>query len=333
MPSNMYSQAEIDAKLANMYTKTEIDAKLAALTPTPPTPTPTPTPTPPTPTPDPTPPPSEQYLFQDEFDGPAGSAPDPKKWTVANWGEPQIGGYRNDRRNLFVDGKSNLVIRATYDANDPSPTKYWSAKIQTQNPFGAKGTNGVLPCLFSAGINTIWEARIKFDLRPGTHPAWWMLTDQYGANAGRIDELDIYDFFGNYIVPPYQATNGNYAGWPPAAGAHTGTGPTIQSKVVNWPGEWTAKCHALEPPAWHTYRTQWDLTGFKFWRDFKTGDTPQCVIAKGATSNWAFNDPGFKLFAILNNAIGDSAGGSASDLKPENFPVDMLVDWVRVWAI
>ncbi|HEY4575414.1 MAG TPA: 1,3-beta-glucanase, partial [Thermoanaerobaculia bacterium] len=29
------------------------------------------------------PPPNGQYIFQDEFDGPAGSAPDPAKWEVA----------------------------------------------------------------------------------------------------------------------------------------------------------------------------------------------------------------------------------------------------------
>ncbi|MGH3531318.1 MAG: 1,3-beta-glucanase, partial [Mycobacterium sp.] len=63
------------------------------------------------------------YLFHDEFDGPAGSAPDSSKWTVAParehmkdptyWERPEnVGQYRDDRRNVFLDGKSNLVIRA-----------------------------------------------------------------------------------------------------------------------------------------------------------------------------------------------------------------------------
>ena len=61
------------------------------------------------------------YIFQDEFDGPAGSAPDPSKWAVAKaretikdptyWELPEhIGQYRDDRRNVFVDGNSNLVL-------------------------------------------------------------------------------------------------------------------------------------------------------------------------------------------------------------------------------
>ena len=62
------------------------------------------------------------YLFHDEFDGPAGSAPDPSKWAVSanrtpikspvGFDRPEFWGqYRNDRENLFVDGESNLVLR------------------------------------------------------------------------------------------------------------------------------------------------------------------------------------------------------------------------------
>jgi hypothetical protein len=56
------------------------------------------------------------FLFHDEFDGPAGSAPDPSKWIISTareniknpvfWDRPEnMGQYRNDRRNVFLDGK------------------------------------------------------------------------------------------------------------------------------------------------------------------------------------------------------------------------------------
>ena len=75
------------------------------------------------------------YLFQDEFDGPAGSAPDPSKWEVAQaretmedptfWELPgNVGQYRDDRRNVFLDGKSNLVFRAAKDGDT-----YYSGKL------------------------------------------------------------------------------------------------------------------------------------------------------------------------------------------------------------
>jgi beta-glucanase (GH16 family) len=58
-------------------------------------------------------------LFHDEFDGPAGSAPDPSKWAISSnrtpiknpvgFDRPEFWGqYRNDLQNVFVDGKSNL---------------------------------------------------------------------------------------------------------------------------------------------------------------------------------------------------------------------------------
>ena len=61
------------------------------------------------------------FIFQDEFDGPAGSGPIPGKWIVAQaretiknpvfWDRPEnMGQYRDDRANVFLDGNSNLVI-------------------------------------------------------------------------------------------------------------------------------------------------------------------------------------------------------------------------------
>ncbi|CKO96248.1 beta-1%2C3-glucanase precursor [Mycobacterium tuberculosis] len=67
-------------------------------------------------------------LFHDEFDGPAGSVPDPSKWQVSNhrtpiknpvgFDRPQFfGQYRDSRQNVFLDGNSNLVLRATREGN------------------------------------------------------------------------------------------------------------------------------------------------------------------------------------------------------------------------
>jgi beta-glucanase (GH16 family) len=68
------------------------------------------------------------FLFHDEFDGPAGPAPDPSKWVISSnrtpirnpvgFDRPEFWGqYRNDQENVFVDGKSNLVLRATKDGD------------------------------------------------------------------------------------------------------------------------------------------------------------------------------------------------------------------------
>jgi hypothetical protein len=110
------------------------------------------------------------YIFQDEFDGPAGSAPDGAKWHVARAREPMkdptywelpehVGQYRDDRQNVFLDGNSNLVIRAAKDG----PTFY----------------SGRLTSNWRGGIGHTWEARVKLDcLTPGAWPAWWLGNDE-----------------------------------------------------------------------------------------------------------------------------------------------------------
>src|SRR3984893_3233652 len=61
------------------------------------------------------------YIFQDEFDGPPGSGPDPAKWTVQSWQDdvwpPVAGQYRDDRRNVFLAGNSHLVLLATQESD------------------------------------------------------------------------------------------------------------------------------------------------------------------------------------------------------------------------
>ncbi len=62
---------------------------------------------------------------------------DPTFWELPE----NVGQYRDDRRNVFVDGKSNLVIRAAKDG----PT-YYSGKVYSPfeagiGPPGKPGSN------------------------------------------------------------------------------------------------------------------------------------------------------------------------------------------------
>src|SRR5262245_13955385 len=84
-------------------------------------------------------------LVNDEFDGPLGTPPDPARWTVQTWDDPVeprlLGHYRNDPRNVFLDGNSNLVLCATQEGPN-----YFSGRV-----------NGN----WKGRIGTTWEARIK----------------------------------------------------------------------------------------------------------------------------------------------------------------------------
>ena len=97
------------------------------------------------------------YIFQDEFDGPLGAGPDPAKWTVQSWPDdvfpPVLGQYRDDRRNVFLDGNSNLVLLATRESGD-----YFGGKLRGN---------------WRSLIGQTWEARVKLDcLSPGVWPAF-----------------------------------------------------------------------------------------------------------------------------------------------------------------
>ena len=127
--------------------------------------------------------PGGPYLFQDEFDGPANSAPDPGKWTVQSWQDdvfpPVEGIYRDDRRNVFQDGNSNLVIMATREFD-----RYYSGKVRGN---------------WRGMINTTWEARIKLDcLFPGLWPSFWAVNEDPLPDG----EVDFFEWYGNGELGP-----------------------------------------------------------------------------------------------------------------------------------
>ena len=232
------------------------------------------------------------YIFQDEFDGPAGSAPDPAKWEVAQaretmedptfWEQPgNVGQYRDDRRNVFVDGKSNLVFHAAKDGNT-----FYSGKL-----FGN----------WRGGIGHTWEARIKLNcLTPGCWPAWY-LANNSPVNGG---EVDIMEWYGNGHWAAGTAVHAKLNG-----GEHVSQGITVDS-------------------GWHTWRVQWDDAGMRFWKDYVDGAQPYFNVPSNSLPDWQFNTPGYQLFPVLDLAVAGSGGG---DPGPGTYPADMLVDWVRVW--
>ena len=66
----------------------------------------------------------------------------------------------------------------------------------------------------------------------------------------------------------------------------------------------------------------------RFWKDYVDGAQPYFNVPANSLPDWHFNEPGYKMFPILNLAVAGSGGG---DPGPGTYPADMLVDWVRVW--
>lgn len=240
---------------------------------------------------DPPPPPGASlgtYVFQDEFDGPAGAAPDPSKWVVVNWDEPVtppiLGKYRDRRENVFQDGNSNLVIRATREGPD-----YFTGRIEG------------IPRL---GMGHTWEARIKLEcLTPGCWPAFWLVNEDPLPDG----EVDIVEWYGNNA-------------WAPGSTVHAAsTGRTWRGRDIpelvddawhTWRVNWADDGFRF----WRDY-----VDGAEPYLH---------VPAVPIDGRWPFNQPGYWMMPILNIAVGGPGGGDpAAGVFPAQMLVDYVRIW------
>lgn len=74
-------------------------------------------------------------IWQDEFEGPSGGAPDPHKWSydlgAGGWGNNELEEYTNSRENSALNGQGQLVITVRRDAAG----HYTSARLKTEAKF------------------------------------------------------------------------------------------------------------------------------------------------------------------------------------------------------
>ena len=236
------------------------------------------------------------YLFQDEFDGPNGAGPNPANWTVQSWQDdvypPVEALYRDDRRNVFLDGNSNLVLLATRDFNG----QLYSGKLRGN---------------WRGMINTTWEARIKLDcLTTGAWPAFWAVNEDPLPDG----EVDVFEWYGN----------GN---WAPGTTVHAASnGKTWEGKSIPGlvDGAWHTWRMRWDQDGFKFYRDYVD--GAQPY--FSVPPKPIQVSGRPDDWRWPFNNPGYWLQPMFTLAVGGPGGG---DPALGNFPAAMLIDYLRVW--
>ena len=250
-----------------------------------------------------TPKPSAAPLWQDEFKQPAGSGPDPAKWSYDlgnnGWGNAELENYTDSRENSLVvddpaatDGKA-LVIRAVRTAAGG----YTSARLKTQGKY-------------AAGYGRI-DARMKLPRGQGVWPAFWMLAESIAQvpwpACGEIDIMEVPGhepgkLHGTLHGPGYSAKHGI-------------------TQSIDLPGG------AAFSDAYHVFAVTRSPGKIEWLLDGKVFHT--CTPASlPAGSKWVFDDAPF--FLLLNLAIGGHWPGYPD--ATTQFPQELRIDYVRVYG-
>ncbi len=234
-----------------------------------------------------------KLVWSDEFNGPAGAAPDPAKWTydlgATGWGNRELENYTNSRDNSRMDGAGNLVIKAIKTENG-----YTSARLKTEGVY-----------TFTYGKV---EGRIKLPYGQGIWPAFWMLGDTSKARRWpAIGEIDIMENIGKEPSLVHGTAHG------PGYSGGNGIGKPYTLSAGRFADEFHV--YAIE---WGPDAIEWFVDGRSYHKLTRNG------IPAGTT--WAYDHP---FFLILNLAVGGQWPGYPDDST--QVPQQMLFDYVRVY--
>ncbi|NYD23904.1 family 16 glycosylhydrolase [Kineococcus aurantiacus] len=240
--------------------------------------------------------PARKLVWEDDFDGPAGAAPDPSNWTPEHggggWGNGELQTYTDDIANLAVDGAGNLVITARA-LTTGAGTSWTSARITT---FGKRTvTNGRV------------EVRAKVPRGQGIWPAAWTLgqniQDVGWPACGEIDVVESIDDATEVL----QTVHGRRA------------------DGERWYRTLTEPVSAPLSEDFHVYAADWTPDAVVFSVDGRTtGQVRRSDL--GGDEKWPFDAA---QYVLLNVAVGGRLPGYPDDTTPTT--ASMLVDRVSLY--
>jgi len=234
-------------------------------------------------------------VWEDDFEGEAGGALDPERWTFDvggdGWGNNQLE-YNTDRlENASLDGDGNLAIVAREESYEGNA--YTSARITTQG-------------LFDRAYGR-FDARIQLPEGQGIWPAFWLL----GADVGTVGwpqcgEIDVMEYRGQEPWMVHGSLHG--------PGYSAGNAVT-ESFVLDGTQSFYED--------FHVFRVDWNPSSISFYVDDALYQVVQFANLPGEV---VYDHP---FFIILNVAVGGTYVGSPDSSTV--FPQSMLVDFVRVY--
>ena len=232
--------------------------------------------------------------WSDEFDGPAGTQVDPKKWKYQNAASNvnnELEYYTNRPANSALDGQGHMLINALKE--DYNGRRYTSAKFTTKG-------------LFSQAYGR-FEARIKLPAGKGLWPAFWALGTNDSDGWPACGEMDIMETIGSQLTINRGSLHGpGYSGDNPLTAQYKLTGGSDFSQDF------------------HVFAAEWAENVVRFYVDDTLYETrtPQDIPGK----KWVYDHT---FYLIMNVAIGGKFPGDPDD---SIFPRTMTIDYVRVYA-
>ena len=236
--------------------------------------------------------PLPQLVFRDEFDGPAGAAPDPGKWVAMNWCDRWGSLSCNTSRpqNVALDGSGHLRVRAIREnwTDAYGNTGTWTTgRLETQGNYSY--THGIM------------QARIKVPAGRGLWPSFWT-TAASKTGWPATGEIDVMELLGH---DPYVYYCSVHAA--DGSGGHVSKTIAYQSPV------------SLAAD-FHVYEARWVPGLVDFYVDGKSCGTITTIEAQAFAPQQV----------LVGMAVGGSWPGSPDATTPS--PADMLVDWVQVFG-
>ncbi len=244
-----------------------------------------------------------ELVWNDEFDG---DAIDDQKWNKLlwrpGWVNNELQAYTDRDTNVFVqDG--NLVIQALIEPGFFG-TDYTGTTYTADYTSGRLNTAGKGEWTYGR-----FDTRAKLPKGIGSWPAIWMLGSNISAvgwpHCGEIDIMEHVGFDEGNIHASIHTTDYNHV---------NGTQKSGQVIIPT------------ATDSFHVYSLEWDSTYIRYLVD----DEPYFFIyndSNGDEDKWPFNKP---QYIILNLAVGGDWGG-AQGIDPTVFPMEMKVDYVRVF--
>jgi beta-glucanase (GH16 family) len=236
-----------------------------------------------------------ELVWSDEFDGPAGTLPDPAKWSFEiggdGWGNGEL--QFHTAANAALDGAGHLVITAR---REPQGARaFTSARLST------RGKQELLHGRI--------EARLRLPPGKGLWPAFWMLgTDVSQVGWPACGEIDIMESRG---AQPWRVSS-----------ALHGPGYSAGNALI---AAYERPDRGALTDDFHVFAADWSPGEIHFSVDGQRYHSERASRFP-AERRWVFDHA---FFLILNLAVGGNFGGPPDETTP--FPASVIADYVRVY--